>query len=113
MLKEPEVTTFGEAFHDAVRKECDCAIPSVQRKWNDFLGTMQDLRLCCMAKALEELTEIPMTAVYYFEPKMEWDCGEELVKEAEDGTKTTRLRGAPLKWMLKRMAEKGIEPRNL
>ena len=104
---------FEQVFHQNFR-HCDCEMPMISKKWNDALGTFVAIRLCCMAKALEELTGKTLYEVYEFDPKWEWDC--EGLHQCEDmisGTTTYVQRGKPPKWLLERMQKKGIEVKNL
>lgn len=112
-------TRFEQVFHRE-RRGCTCEMPLVSRKWNDALGTLVDVRLCCMAKTLERIAaavgiEAPdLYEVFNFEPKWVWDC-KELHQKANvlDGTVEMVERGPPPPWLLKRFRDKGIEVRNL
>lgn len=90
-------------------KSCDCEIPHLVRKWNAALGVFIEIRLCCMAKALEKLTGEKFYDVFEFEPEWVWDCED--VVEKPDGTK--KQKGNPPSWLLKRMKERGIKVKNL
>ncbi len=85
----------------------------VTKKWNDALGTFVALRLCCLAKAVEQLTGERLYEVYDFEPAWVWDCNELHQAEAGDGTVEMTPRGKPPEWLLQRLQKKGIEVKNL
>lgn len=112
-------TRFEQVFHRE-RRGCECAMPMVSRKWNDALGTLVDVRLCCMARALERVAaavgvECPaLYEAFDFDPKWVWDCAE-LHQRVNplDGTVERVERGAPPAWLLKRLREKGVEVKNL
>lgn len=90
------------------RAKCDCPMPFVRRKWHRALGTFVELRLCCMARLLEEKLGLPEGTVYKvfeFEPTMEWD-EMEVVQDGKTGE--MRFRGEPPKWLKQRMDKKGI-----
>jgi hypothetical protein len=103
---------FEQVFH-ADHRACTCAMPMVSKKWNDALGTFVAIRLCCMARAVEQLTGQSLYQVFDFDPKWVWDCTERHQSEASDGTVEMVERGPPPAWLLKRFREKGIEVRNL
>lgn len=103
---------FEQIFHKDHRA-CTCEMPMVTKKWNDALGTFVNLRLCCLAKAVEELTGLKLYEVYEFDPKWVWDCAELHQAEGPDETVVMVPRGVPPKWLLARLREKGIEVRNL
>lgn len=74
-------------------RDCDCPIPYPMRKYNPYLGTWTLLRLCCLARQLEALLELPQGTFYQvveFPPTDTWDWE----------------RGAPPPWMQKRMQKK-------
>jgi hypothetical protein len=85
----------------------------VSRKWNDALGVFVGIRLCCLARAVEELTGQTLYEVFEFDPKWQWDCNELHQSEALDGTVEMVERGNPPKWLLKRFRERGVEVLNL
>ena len=102
------VTKFEQAFHKDHRY-CDCPIPMNLKKWNDALGRMTVLRVCCMAKALEDMTGIDLLQVFEFEPKWVWDCDEMVEREnVLTGEQYKAPRGLPPEWLEKRMKAKGI-----
>lgn len=109
---------FGEVFHRE-RRGCECEIPMVSRKWNDALGTLVDIRLCCAAKTVEAIAEklgIDAPKLYEafdFDPKWVWDCTELHQCEDEGGKVRMQERGVPPAWLLSRLQKKGIEVRNL
>jgi hypothetical protein len=39
---------FEQVFHRDHRY-CDCEMPMISKKWNEALGTMVCIRLCCLA----------------------------------------------------------------
>ena len=83
---------------------CDCEMPYIERKWNDALGVFTEIRLCCLAKAVQELTGIVLYEVFEFQPVWEWNCNDIVI--GEDGTR--HLRGCPPKFMLERFAKRNI-----
>jgi len=103
---------FEQIFHRDHRA-CSCEMPMVSRKWNDALGTFVAIRLCCLAKAVEQLTGQKLYEVYDFDPRWVWDCTELHQSDGGDGTVAMVERGAPPAWLLKRMQEKGVEVLNL
>lgn len=117
MLQKPEQLPmlnrrFEQVFHQDF-KHCSCEMPYISKKWNDALGTFTAIRLCCMAKAVEELTGLRLYEVYDFDPKWVWDCTELHQSDAGDGTVAMIERGPPPRWLLERFREKGVEVRNL
>ena len=107
-LSEPR---FAQIFHREHRY-CDCEIPMTLKKWQDALGTFVVIRVCCAAKALQEMLGIDLYQVFEFPPKWVWDC-DELHEKDVDGVVEMVPRGVPPRWLLKRMLAKGIEIRNL
>lgn len=103
---------FEQIFHRD-SKYCDCAMPMVSKKWNDAMGTFVCIRLCCMAKALEQLTGMSLYEVFHFQPKWQWDCEEMIEKTDVTGTIQLVKRGPPPSWMAKRMKDKGIHIKGL
>lgn len=83
---------------------CDCEMPYVERKWSEAIGVFTEIRLCCLAKAVEELTGLKLFEVFRFTPLWTWKCLE-LVSQP-DGT--WGARGCPPEFMLERMKERGI-----
>ena len=83
---------------------CDCPLPYVERKWSEPIGTFCELRLCCLARAVEALTGLKLFETWDFTPVWEWDCGA--VVATDDGTR--RRRGPPPAFMRERMEAKGI-----
>ena len=100
---------FEQVFHQNFR-HCDCEIPMVSKKWNEALGTLVAIRLCCLAKAVEKLTGEKLYEVHHFAPRWEWDCAAVQQCADPDGTGAVvfRERGKPPKWLEKRMREKGV-----
>ena len=107
-LSEPR---FAQIFHREHRY-CDCEIPMTLKKWQDALGTFVVIRVCCAAKALQEMLGIDLYQVFEFPPKWVWDC-DELHEKDVDGVVEMVPRGVPPRWLLKRMLARGIEIRNL
>jgi hypothetical protein len=103
---------FEQVFHQDFR-QCTCEMPMLSKKWNDALGTFVAIRLCCLAKAVEQLTGQRLYEVHDFDPKWVWDCRELHQCEGADGTIEMVERGPPPPWLLKRLREKGIEVPNL
>ena len=68
-----------------------------------------EIRLCCLAKAVELLTGLRLFEAWQFDPLFEWDCTE-LVQD-KDGTMIQR--GVPPRFMRQRMAKRGISIRHL
>ncbi len=106
------VTKFEQAFHKDHRY-CDCSIPMTLKKWNDALGRMVVLRVCCMARALEEMTGFDLLQTFEFTPKWAWDCDEMIEVDGPFGGKVKRPRGRPPLWLEKRMLAKGITIKGL
>jgi len=108
-----------EDFIARDRRTCDCELTYVHRKRHSALGTGIEIRLCCLAKKVEELAGLPSGTFFFamdFEPTWEWDCDSEHVtkKVLPDGTieEKTYILGNPPKWLQKRMEQKGIKIRN-
>jgi len=102
---------FEQAFHHDHRA-CDCPIPMNLKKWNDALGRMCVLRVCCMAKALEDLTGIDLLQTFEFDPKWEWDCDTIQKKEDEYGEVKELPQGLPPLWLEKRLIAKALPIHN-
>lgn len=103
---------FEQIFHRDHRN-CECEMPMVSRKWNDALGTFVAIRLCCMAKALEELTGYDLYQVFEFEPRWEWDCDTVEPCVLADGSDGEKRKGSPPRWLRERLQKKGIPIHNL
>lgn len=110
--KRVPVHRFEQCFH-ADHKYCDCAIPMTLKKWNEALGTFVVLRVCCMARAVETLTGIPLMEIFDFPPGWVWDCDELHECQGDGGRIEMRPRGEPPRWLRERMEQKGIEIKNL
>jgi len=111
-LAPPGPLTVEEIRGVDKRTKCDCAMPFVHRKWHRALGTFAELRLCCMAKAVEKALNLPEGSLYQildFEPTWAWDCKQVVT----DGDGTKHELGSPPKWIKDRMQRKGVEIRNL
>ena len=87
---------------------CMCPMPYVERKWSEAIGVFTEIRLCCLTRAVEELTGLKLFEVFTFTPLWTWDCCE-LVQQP-DGTWSAR--GCPPDFMLARMKERGIVVRH-
>lgn len=83
---------------------CQCEMPYVERKWSEAIGVFTEIRLCCLAKAVEKLTGLRLFEIFTFTPLWTWKC-EEMVSQP-DGTWAER--GCPPEFMLARMKERGI-----
>jgi hypothetical protein len=99
---------FEQVFHQDFR-HCECEMPMVMKKWNDALGTMVAVRMCCLAKAVEELTGLRLYEVHEFSPRWAWDCKRREKRERPDGTWEEFVKGPPPKWLKNRLVKKGIE----
>lgn len=109
-----------EDFITLDHRTCDCELTYVHRKRHAALGTGIQIRLCCLAKKVEELAGMPPGSffkVIEFEPTWVWDCDkpQQCNHRQPDGSIVTEMNplGPPPKWLLKRMQEKGIEVKNL
>jgi len=104
---------FEQVFHQDFR-HCDCEMPMVTKKWNEALGTMVAVRLCCLAKAVEELTGKRLYEVHEFDPRWEWDCDQIQECADPDGSNSVvyRPRGEPPKWLAARLKKKGLPIHN-
>lgn len=103
---------FEQVFHRDYRY-CDCEMPMLSRKWNDALGTFATIRLCCMAKALEELTGLKLYEVHEFAPRWVWDCEKIENRAGPDGTVEMVEKGPPPRWLKERLLKKGLTIKNL
>lgn len=103
---------FEQAFHRDYRA-CTCAMPMVSRRWNEALGTFVTIRMCCLARAVEELTGQKLYEVEHFPPRWEWDCNARKLREYPDGTKEETIQGPPPRWLRERMEAKGIPIKNM
>ena len=109
-----------EDFIARDRRTCDCALTYVHRKRHAALGTGIEIRLCCLAKKVEELAGLPAGTFFFsmdFEPTWEWDCDaisktQETLPDGSIVEKETRL-GNPPKWLRNRLDKKGITVKNL
>ncbi len=107
-------------FRARDRRTCDCPLTYVHRKYHSAIGTGIEIKVCCMAKAIEKHLGLPPGTFFIamdFEPEWEWDCSSVMKKERRlpDGSVevTDVVLGAPPEWIKKRMDKKGIEIRNL
>ena len=85
----------------------------LSKKWNDALGTFVAIRLCCLAKAVEELLGLNLYEVHEFTPRWVWDCNTIESKTLPDGTVEQIEKGPPPQWLKERMLQKGIPILNL
>lgn len=109
-----------EDFIQRDRRTCDCELTYVHRKRHGALGTGIEIRLCCLAKKVEEITGVPkgtFFAAFDFEPSWVWDCESlhKTKKTLPDGSVVTQevKLGKPPQWLLKRLQKKGIKVKNL
>lgn len=93
------LTLYRRDYHT-----CHCEWPYVERKWSESIGVFAEIRLCCLAKAVEQLTGLKLFEVFSFTPLWTWDCCE-LVQQPGG---TWAARGCPPDFMLERMRERGI-----
>ena len=109
-----------EDFISRDRRTCDCELTYVHRKRHGALGTGIEIRLCCLAKKVEEMAGLPAGAFFStfdFEPSWEWDCDsmhttEETLSDGSTVKNEYRL-GNPPRWLKERMDRKGIKIKNL
>ncbi|KKK70676.1 hypothetical protein LCGC14_2921600, partial [marine sediment metagenome] len=84
------------------------------------LGTGIEIRLCCLAKKVEEMAGLPEGTFFLameFEPTWEWDCDtmQKTSRNMADGSvveEEIRL-GNPPTWLKRRFDKKGIRVKNL
>jgi hypothetical protein len=129
-LLDRELTTEKPATADSIGVEedficldhrtCNCELTYVHRKRHAALGVGIQIRLCCLAKKVEEMAGLPPGTFFKaieFEPTWVWDCDHptEINHTQPDGTvvKEQHRLGPPPKWLLKRMRERGVEVKNL
>lgn len=104
-----------EAFKHLDRRTCDCEKPIVMRSAMPMVGTGVLLRLCCLAKEIEQRFGFPpgtFYQVYEFPPSWEWDSESQSVTRevGPDGVEVenVHLLGQPPAWIQERMTRKGI-----
>ena len=115
----PAATATEEDFIARDRRTCDCSLTYVHRKRHAALGTGIEIRLCCLAKKVEELAGLPAGTFYFamdFVPSWEWDCDgmqktQQILSDGSVVDKEVR-RGNPPKWLKERMDKKGIKVKN-
>lgn len=114
------ISSTEEAFIARDRRTCDCELTYVHRKRHGALGRGIEIRLCCLAKKVEELAGLPkgiLFSVFEFEPSWVWDCESmhRTRRTLPDGSKVESYvkLGNPPKWLSRRMKQKGIEIKNL
>ena len=89
------------------RHDCTCPVPIVLGKKHRGLGRGAGVRLCCLARAMEEMMELPPSTLYTwmdFKPDWVWDTDKKV--PGKDGKKQTR--GVPTGWLAKRFIERGV-----
>jgi hypothetical protein len=109
-----------EDFISEDHRTCDCPLTYVHRKRHAALGTGIQIRLCCMARFIEQQFDLPEGTFFRsidFEPSWVWDCDHVSItsRQNADGSisqRAVRL-GPPPRWLRERMEQKGIEIRNL
>ncbi|KKM70890.1 hypothetical protein LCGC14_1436200 [marine sediment metagenome] len=117
---EEWVVPDEETFIARDRRTCDCALTYVHRKRHGALGVGIEIRLCCLAKKMEELAGLPPGTFFFamdFKPTWKWDCNAMQKRHVRqsDGSiveEETRL-GNPPRWLRERMEKKNIKIRNL
>ena len=94
---------------------CDCELTYVHRKRHGALGTGVEIRLCCLAKKVEELAGMPEGTFFLaleFNPSWIWDCNstQKHEKVMPDGSvqEVVAHRGEPPRWLRERMEQKGL-----
>ena len=99
---------------------CDCPMTYVHRKRHPALGRGIEIRLCCLAKKVEELAGLSPGTFFLsleFEPSWDWDCDKEVVQHQRlpDGSiqEVYGRLGAPPRWLRERMEKKGLTIHNL
>lgn len=110
-IGSPEALAELEAIYQRDYHTCDCPWPHIERAWGGAVGIFREIRLCCMARALEQVMGVPEGTFYQtwdFTPSFEWDSAEIVREERPDGTVHEHARGEPPKWMLERMLAKGL-----
>jgi hypothetical protein len=129
MLHAPELDeTLQKLFHQPTEEDfiqrdhrtCDCELTYVRRKRHAALGTGIEIRLCCLAKKVEELAGLPPGTFFFsmdFEPSWEWDCTapQKVEHQQPDGSVVTEMHqaGPPPRWLKERLEAKGIPIKNL
>ena len=96
--------TWEDIYNKPDKIKCDCEWPNVQRSGSQALGLVIDIDLCCLAKAVEELTGKKFYRVVETEPVFVWDCEQEHI----DKEGNTQKLGLPPKFMLERMKKNNI-----
>jgi hypothetical protein len=104
--------------HD--RRTCNCELTYVHKKRHAALGVGIEIKLCCLAKKVEEIAGLPPGTFFWtmdFQPSWEWDCEQnnEVHRRLPDGSRITEYvrQGPPPAWLLKRFKEKGVHVHNL
>lgn len=99
--KEP--TDWHAAFHGPYKVVCGCEWPHVARSGSQALGLVLDIDLCCLAKAVEELTGKRFYRLTQTEPVFEWDDDKLVPDERDFSGQTLRRLGPPPPFMLRRL----------
>jgi hypothetical protein len=109
-----------EDFIEHDRRTCNCELTYVHKKRHAALGVGIEIKLCCLAKKVEELAGLPAGTFFWtmdFKPSWEWDCDQmnTVKRRTEDGSVVEEYvrQGRPPQWLLDRMQAKGIEVKNL
>jgi len=120
LLQGFELKPNEEDFIAHDRRVCDCALTYVHKKRHAALGVGIEVRLCCLAKKVEELAGLPPGTFFWamdFEPSWTWDCNHMNItkRRLKDGSVIIEEHqlGPPPAWLLKRFKKKGIEVKNL
>lgn len=88
---------WQDAFNSPNKVKCDCPWPSVQRSGSQALGLVLDIDLCCLARAVEELTGKKFYTLVEADPEFVWDCKGDGLNE----------RRCPPKFMEERLLARG------
>jgi hypothetical protein len=104
--------------HD--RRTCNCELTYVHKKRHAALGLGIEIKLCCLAKKVEELAGLPPGTFFWamdFQPSWEWDCDQmnTIRRRDEDGSIIEEhvRQGPPPPWLLKRLQDKGLSVHGL
>ena len=123
LLTRKELEQMSCVTEDDFRKRdhrlCDCEMTYVHRKRHGALGTGIEIRLCCLAKKVEEMAGLPEGTFFLsldFDPSWIWDCRQQQCVRTKDVdgsiVETFRDLGEPPRWLRDRMDKKGLEIRN-
>ena len=110
-----QVLPDEQSFIDMDGRTCSCPLTHVHRKRHGALGQGIQVRVCCMARIVEErfgLEPGTLFQLFEFDPSWEWDCDAPIRKEYpnHDGSVTVieSTRGEPPRWLRERMEAKGL-----